>query len=76
MKAKAKTGHRAEQDIIIEGLRKYGSSAYNATLAKGIPVTVLRGKNICRVEPNGDVSVVAKIEKSTHKISSKTFKLK
>jgi hypothetical protein len=76
MKAKAKVVHKAEQDIIIEGLRKYGRSAYNATLANGIPVTVLRGKNICRVEPNGDVLVVAKIEKSTSKMSHKTFKLK
>ncbi len=76
MKAKIKTGHRVEQDIIIEGLRKYGRSAYNATLANGIPATVLKGKNICRIEPNGDVSVVARMEKTTTKVSHKTFKLK
>ena len=76
MKVKAKAEHRAEQDIIIEGLRKYGHSAYDATLANGIPATVLRGKNICRVEPNGDVSIIAKMMKTTTKVSHKTFKLK
>ena len=76
MKVKAKAEHRAEQDIIIEGLRKYGRSAYDATLANGIPATVLRGKNICRVEPNGDVSIIAKMIKTTTKVSHKTFKLK
>jgi len=76
MKVKAKAEHRAEQDIIIEGLRKYGRSAYDATLANGIPATVLRGKNICRVEPNGDVSIIAKMMKTTTKVSHKTFKLK
>jgi len=76
MKAKEKTGHRAEQDIIIEELRKYGRSAYDATLANGVPATVLKGKNICRIEPNGDVSVVARMEKNTIKASHKTFKLK
>jgi len=76
MKVKAKAEHRAEQDIIIEGLRKYGRSAYDATLANGIPATVLRGKNICRIEPNGDVSIIAKMIKTTTKVSHKTFKLK
>ena len=66
MKAKIKV-KKAEQDIIIEGLRKYGQSAYNDTLANGVPVTVLRGKNICRIEPNGDVSVVAKMKKKQYK---------
>ena len=76
MKVKAKAEHRAEQDIIIEGLRKYGRSAYDATLANGIPATVIRGKNICRIEPNGDVSIIAKMMKTTTKVSHKTFKLK
>ena len=76
MKVKAKVEHKSEQDIIIEGLRKNGRSAYDATLANGIPATVLKGKNICRIEPNGDVSVVAKIEKSMVKIAHKTFRLK
>jgi len=75
MKVKAKAVHRAEQDIIIEGLRKYGSSAYDTTLANGIPATVLRGNNICRIEPNGKVSIIAKIMKTTTKVSNKTFKI-
>ena len=75
MKAKVKTP-KTEQNIIIEGLRKYGRNAYNATLANGIPVTVLRGQNICRIEPNGNVSVIAKMEKITNKVLRKTFRLK
>jgi hypothetical protein len=75
MKAKVKI-HKTEQDIIIDGLRKYGRNAYNATLANGIPVTILRGKNICRIEPNGNVLVVAKMEKTNIKLSTKTFRLK
>jgi len=43
MKAKVKI-HTSEQDIIIEGLRKFGRNAYNATLANDVPVTVLQGK--------------------------------
>lgn len=75
MKAKEKI-HKAEQDIIIEGLRKYGRSAYNATLANGVPATVLRGKNICRIEPNGEIYVVARLDKTRVKVSTKTFRLK
>lgn len=75
MKAKLKI-HKTEQNIIIEGLRKYGRNAYDATLANGIPVTVLRGQNICRIEPNGNVSVIAKMVKATTKFSHKTFRLK
>ena len=67
---------KSEQDVIIDGLRKYGRSAYNATLANGIPATVLKGKNICRIEPNGDVSVVAKMDQQMIKITHKTFRLK
>jgi len=76
MKVKAKVEHKLEQDIIIEGLRKNGRCAYDATLANGIPATVLRGKNICRIEPNGKVSIIAKMMKKTTKVSHKTFKLK
>ena len=75
MKAKINV-NKAEQDIIIDGLRKYGSRAFKATLANGIPATILKGNNICRIEPNGKVSVVAKIERSMVKIAHKTFKLK
>jgi hypothetical protein len=75
MKAKVKI-HTSEQDIIIEGLRKFGRNAYNATLANDVPVTVLQGKNICRIEPNGDVTVLVKMDKPAVKVSRKTFKLK
>jgi len=73
MKVKA---HKAEQDIIIEGLRKHGKNAYTATLANGIAVTVLRGRNICRIEPNGEVFIVERINKSKVKVAHKSFKLK
>jgi len=75
MKAKIKV-KKAEKDIIIEGLRRYGNRAYDATLANGVPATVLRGKNICRIEPNGDISIVVKMDKSRVKILHKTFRLK
>ena len=75
MKAKVKI-HTSEQDIIIEGLRKYGRNAYNANLANNVPVTVLQGKNICRIEPNGNVTVLVKMDKPAVKVSHRTFKLK
>jgi len=37
---------------------------------------VLQGKNICRIEPNGDVTVLVKMDKPAVKVSRKTFKLK
>ena len=75
MKAKEKT-HKSEQDILIEGLRKYGRKAYEATLANGVAATVLKGKNICRIEPNGEISIVARLAKAKVKVSNRTFRLK
>ena len=75
MKVKIKV-KKSEKDIILEGIRKFGSNAYNATLANGVPATVLRGENICKIEPNGSVSIVGKMDKSKVKISQKTFRLK
>ena len=75
MNAKAKN-HKNEKDIIIEGLRIYGDSAYETTLASGISATVLRGEKICRIEPNGDVSIVARLTKTKKKVSNKSFSLK
>ena len=75
MKSKEKN-YKAEKDIIIEGLRIFGRSAYDATLANGVSATVLRGKRICRIEPNGDISIVARLSKTKSKTSIKSFKLK
>jgi hypothetical protein len=75
MKSKARN-HKEEKDIIIEGLRIMGRNAYDATLANGVSATVLRGKKICRIEPNGDISIVAKLAKTKSKTSIKSFKLK
>lgn len=65
-----------EEDLILKGLRKYGRKAYNETLANGVPVTVLRGNKICRIEPNGNTIVVAKVSQTKYKVPQKTFKLK
>lgn len=65
-----------EQEVIIEGLRKYGSRAYNTTIANGIAVTVLKGKKICRIDPSGEVSVVATMKKVRVKVPNRTFSLK
>ena len=75
MKSKVKV-HNDEKDVILKGLRKYGRNAYNNTLAKGISVTVLRGNNICRIEPNGDVDIVGRVSQSKFKVSQKTYRLK
>jgi hypothetical protein len=75
MRSKVKN-HKEEKDIIIEGLRILGRDAYEATLANGFSATVLRGKKICRIEPNGDVSIVARLAKTKSKTSMKSFKLK
>jgi len=75
LKAKLRV-RKSEKDILLEGIRKFGSNGYNATLANGVPATVLRGENICRIEPNGAVSIVGKMNKSIVKSSQKTFRLK
>jgi hypothetical protein len=68
--------HKDEHDIIIEGLRKNGRRAYEKALENGVSVTVLRGKNVCRVEPDGKVSIVGKVEQSRVKVSQQKFKLR
>lgn len=74
---KTKTAiQKDEKDVILKGLRKYGRRAYDTTLANGIPVTVLRGNNICRIEPNGDIDIVSRVTQTKYKVSQKTFKLK
>lgn len=74
MKTKAKV-QNDEKEIILKGLRKYGRRAYDTTLANGVPVTVLRGNKICRIEPNGEIAIVSKVAQTKFKITQKTFKL-
>lgn len=75
MKTKVEVS-KNEKEVILDGLRKYGRKAYNETLANGVPVTVLRGNKICRIEPNGNTSIVASVSQTKFKVSQKTFKLK
>jgi hypothetical protein len=65
-----------EIHIIIEGLRKHGRKAYDKALANGVSVTVSKGDDICRVEPNGIVSVVGKVTHPKVKVSKKTYRLR
>lgn len=74
MKIKTKV-QKDEKDFILKGLRKYGRRAYDTTLANGVPVTVLRGNNICRIEPNGDIAIVARVEQTKFKVSQNVYKL-
>jgi hypothetical protein len=73
---KTKTTQGKEQDVIIEGLRKYGRRAYDTTLENGVAVTVLKGKKICRIDPSGEVSVEETMKKIRVKVSNRTFSLK
>jgi len=68
--------NRNEQEIIVDGLRKHGRKAYETALHNGVTVTVLRGNNICRVDPQGGVSVVARMEKTKVKVQNKKIKLR
>jgi hypothetical protein len=68
--------HKKEQDVIIEQLSKYGRKAYDTTLANGVSVTILKGNDVCRIDPNGDVSVVTRIKKAKVKVTESKFKLK
>ena len=60
----------------MDGLRKYGRKAYDETLANSVPVTVVRGNKICRIEPNGNTSILAIVSQTKFKVSQKTFRLK
>jgi len=75
MKTKAAV-QKDEKDVILKGLRKYGRRAYDTTLANGVSVTVLRGNNICRIEPNGEIDIVTRVAQTKYKVSQKIFKLK
>jgi hypothetical protein len=73
---RTKINHKSEQELIFEGLRKHGRSAYNATLSKGIAVTVLKGNKICKIDPDGKVSIIARIDKPVVKVTRRSFKVK
>ena len=74
MKSKVEV-QKNEKDVILDGLRKYGRKAYDETLANGVPVTVLRGNKICRIEPNGNTTILASVTQTKFKVSQKIFKL-
>ena len=74
MKSKMEV-QKNEKDVILDGLRKYGRKAYDESLANGVPVTILRGNKICRIEPNGNTTIVASVTQTKFKVSQKTFKL-
>ncbi len=65
-----------EKEIIENSLRRNGRRAYDQTLAKGISVTVLRGNKICKIEPNGNISVIAKVVHTKFKLTRQVYNLK
>ena len=65
-----------EKEIIENGLRKNGRRAYDQTLANGISVTVLRGNKICKIEPNGNVSVISEVAQTKFKVTRQVYSLK
>jgi len=65
-----------EKEIIENSLRRNGRKAYDQTLAKGISVTVLRGNKICKIEPNGNISVISKVIQTKFKVARQVYNLK
>jgi hypothetical protein len=60
---------------IQSGLSTSAGMAYSQTLKAGIPVTVLRGKEICKVYPDGNKEVLGTVQHSKCKVA-KTYSLK
>ncbi len=71
-----KTKIQKEEDFIKSGLRKYGRRAYDSALSKDISVTVLRGNKICQVNTDKSLTIIETINKTKHKVTQKTFKLR
>ena len=62
-----------EKNIIVGALKTSGHEAYEATLKSGVPVTVLKGNNVCRVESDGKVRVVAKSRQAKFRVVKRKY---
>lgn len=68
---------KSEKELINKALKVSGKNAYEKALRNGVAVTVLRDNNVCRVAPDGETTVIAKIDLAARKsIKSKTIKIK
>jgi len=66
-----------EKDLINKRLKASGNSAYKKALSRGITVTVLKDNNVCRIGPDGETTVIAKIDTSVRKkLTPGTIKIK
>ena len=52
-----------------------GRQAYDVARAQGLPVTVLRGNNVCRIESEGKVSIVSKGRQAKYKVVKRKYSL-
>lgn len=68
-------GRLTEKKQIQIGLKRMGNRAYLDTLSQGLPVTVLCGNRVCRVDEKG-VSVVSKVPQAKYRVTQRSFKLK
>ncbi|MBQ8530351.1 MAG: hypothetical protein IJ430_04230 [Parabacteroides sp.] len=65
-----------DEKIVITGaLKAEGRSAYKNALAQGLPVTVLRGNNVCRIDPQGSLSIVSKTHQARYKVVKRKYSL-
>lgn len=65
-----------EKSVIIEGLRRLGRRAYNTARDEGFSVTVLRGNNVCRIEPDGSTVIISKTGQAKCKVSQRKYSLR
>ncbi len=64
-----------EIKCIEKGLNKHGRTAYEKAKSVGNAV-VLNGNKICTVGRDGKKVVISKIEKSSVRVNSQTYRLK
>jgi hypothetical protein len=66
-----------EKDLINKRLKASGNSAYKKALSSGITVTVLIDNNVCRIDPNGETTVIKQIDTGVRKkLNPGTIKIK
>lgn len=64
-----------EKALIVNALKISGRQAYEVARAQGLPVTVLRGNNVCRIEAEGKVSIVSKGRQAKYKVVKRKYSL-
>jgi hypothetical protein len=65
-----------EEELIHQGIDKSGEEAYRTALRKGVAVTVLQGKKLLRINPDGSKSVIRKLSMTNKKVSALRFRVK